>query len=384
MGNKVYVAGFDDTNGKVWKDGTAEPGYTEAHCLNSLFIDGSDVYAAGITTYYDAAVWKNGVLKYTFPSPDGTFGEICSILIHDGNVYSAGFEYNSGVGVGVGKVWKNNETLYTLEDYTQINSIYIYNGDIYAAVISDPPAGLTGQLLINGGKAYGGTTIDLSVTGIYNEVVSVVVANGEVYVAGMDNNSASYWRNGEVITLPSASLYSSASCIFVPPLEEYAITVTSDENGTASADLATAPEGTLITLAATPNEGYKFAAWQVINGGAEIDTLTKAEATFTMPANAVEIKAIFEEGVGIVETQCIASLRVYPNPTTGELTVWGMRCEVGGIEVFDIFGKQIVIPNGAQRNEESQTINIASLSAGIYFLKIQTEQGAMVHKIIKN
>jgi hypothetical protein len=44
----------------------------------------------------------------------------------------------------------------------------------------------------------------------------------------------------------------------------------------------------------------------------------------------------------------------------------------------------IVIPNEAQRNEESQTINIANFSSGIYFLKIETENGVVVRKIIKN
>jgi hypothetical protein len=43
----------------------------------------------------------------------------------------------------------------------------------------------------------------------------------------------------------------------------------------------------------------------------------------------------------------------------------------------------IVIPNEAQQNEESITINISALPAGIYFLKIETEEGTMVKKIIK-
>jgi hypothetical protein len=87
-------------------------------------------------------------------------------------------------------------------------------------------------------------------------------------------------------------------------------------------------------------------------------------------------------------------LRIYPNPTTGELTVAmsGERYAICDIAIYDIYGSKVeishfacndIIPNEAQRNEESLTINISHLSCGIYFLKIDTEQGTVVKKLIK-
>lgn len=72
--------------------------------------------------------------------------------------------------------------------------------------------------------------------------------------------------------------------------ETYAVTVTTDGNGTASADLAAAAAGTNISLSATPNTGYHFKEWQVVSGGVTIEN-----DRFTMPDGDVEVKAIFEK-----------------------------------------------------------------------------------------
>ena len=72
--------------------------------------------------------------------------------------------------------------------------------------------------------------------------------------------------------------------------QTYAVTVTTDGNGTASADLAAAAAGTNIALSAAPNAGYHFKEWQVVSGG-----VTIKDDKFTMPDGDVEIKAIFEK-----------------------------------------------------------------------------------------
>ena len=70
----------------------------------------------------------------------------------------------------------------------------------------------------------------------------------------------------------------------------YTVTVTSDGNGTATANTNNAVEGAEITLVTTPAEGYRFKEWQVVSG-----SVTVSENKFTMPADNVEIKAIFEK-----------------------------------------------------------------------------------------
>ena len=70
----------------------------------------------------------------------------------------------------------------------------------------------------------------------------------------------------------------------------YAVTVTTDGNGTASADPSTAVAGAGINLSAAPNTGYHFKEWQVVSGGVTIEN-----DRFTMPDGDVEVKAIFEK-----------------------------------------------------------------------------------------
>ena len=80
------------------------------------------------------------------------------------------------------------------------------------------------------------------------------------------------------------------SALVARQAQTYAVTVTTDGNGTASADLTAAAAGTNISLSATPNAGYHFKEWQVVSGGVTIEN-----DKFTMPDGNVEIKAIFEK-----------------------------------------------------------------------------------------
>lgn len=80
------------------------------------------------------------------------------------------------------------------------------------------------------------------------------------------------------------------SALVARQVQTYAVTVTTDGNGTASADLTTAAAGTEIALSAAPNAGYHFKEWQVVSGG-----VTIKDDKFTMPDGDVEIKAIFEK-----------------------------------------------------------------------------------------
>ena len=68
------------------------------------------------------------------------------------------------------------------------------------------------------------------------------------------------------------------------------ITIEYDGNGVASSNYSSAAIGTEVTLTATPDEGYRLREWQVNYPAG----LTITGNTFTMPAEAVSVKAIFE------------------------------------------------------------------------------------------
>lgn len=69
----------------------------------------------------------------------------------------------------------------------------------------------------------------------------------------------------------------------------YNVTVENDGNGTASAAPAPAKMGDEVRLTAMPNSGYHFKEWEVVSGEVKIE-----DNKFTMPADDVTVKAIFE------------------------------------------------------------------------------------------
>ena len=87
-----------------------------------------------------------------------------------------------------------------------------------------------------------------------------------------------------------------------------------------------------------------------------------------------------EVGVETIET---TTINLYPNPTTGVLNIIQERIESGlkieDIKIYDISGKIQRIENWRTEN----AIDISHLSAGVYFVKICTEVGEMVKKVLK-
>ncbi len=73
----------------------------------------------------------------------------------------------------------------------------------------------------------------------------------------------------------------------------YTVTVENGGNGSASAAPVSATMGEEIILTATPDSGYHFKEWQIISGG-----VTISNNKFTMPADNVTVKAIFEKTSG--------------------------------------------------------------------------------------
>jgi uncharacterized protein (TIGR02145 family) len=78
------------------------------------------------------------------------------------------------------------------------------------------------------------------------------------------------------------------------------------EGGTPATSIEVA-EGTEIIITSTPDEGYAFMEWTLVEGEAVINNIKANPTTFTMPAGDVRIKAeiksassVFDEGVIIL------------------------------------------------------------------------------------
>ena len=82
--------------------------------------------------------------------------------------------------------------------------------------------------------------------------------------------------------------------------------------------------------------------------------------------------------VGIAERE-LFEIRVYPNPTNGELRIENGEWRMERVEVFDIYGRKVLEPPLTVLRSYDLTV----LPAGIYFLKIATDKGVVVKKVVK-
>ena len=69
-----------------------------------------------------------------------------------------------------------------------------------------------------------------------------------------------------------------------------------------------------------------------------------------------------------------ANIYIFPNPTTGILTVEGVE---GTVSVYDIYGRMVLTTN-------TNTLDISQAATGIYFVRDVEEQGkVIVGKVLK-
>ena len=121
------------------------------------------------------------------------------------------------------------------------------------------------------------------------------------------------------------------------------------------------------------------------------DGVNQSECTLQVPINSVSayqnapvwkkfnIEGI-EVGIEDIETDVV---KIYPNPTTGELRIENGEWKIKNIEIYDVYGRNVSQISNL-KSQISNLINISHLQAGIYFVKISTEAGVVTKKIVKN
>ena len=194
------------------------------------------------------------------------------------------------------------------------------------------------------------------------------------------------------VPVGSVSAYKNAEVWQEFKIGNYLVNVTvnnSDYGEVIGNDIYEATATAIVT--ATAYSGYKFINWT--KDGVEIST--KNPYSFTVTED-IELVANFEETVGIddVETWHAASLRIYPNPTTGLLTISDNRIsEIGQSEIviYDVMGRvvhvetqciaslqsQIAPPpapsKGGEFSASQIAIDISHLPQGVYGVSVISE-----------
>lgn len=78
-----------------------------------------------------------------------------------------------------------------------------------------------------------------------------------------------------------------------------------------------------------------------------------------------------------------SKMNFYPNPTTNTLFIEGLENFTGIVTLYDNVGRTI-FSKAFENNFETLQVDLNDIPKGIYFCKIQSEQGSITKKIIKN
>ena len=171
--------------------------------------------------------------------------------------------------------------------WSQFNPVTGYRALDIARPVTITPAE-NGTVTADKETAKYGETVTLTITPNEGyEFDQLHVLDGETQVAVTITTEGKY-----TFVMPAGNVEISATF----KMTDYAITITPAENGTVTADKATANMGETVTLTITPNEGYEFDQLTVMNGTTQVavEITTDGKYTFVMPAGNVEVSATYK------------------------------------------------------------------------------------------
>lgn len=108
-----------------------------------------------------------------------------------------------------------------------------------------------------------------------------------------------------------------------------------------------------------------------INSNPNINNSVRIENGFLNTNTEIENFTSIKQNVADME------IKLFPNPASTVVQI-SSKNEIYKIELFNIFGEQV------QTAIKTNEINIESLKAGIYVVKIESSRGELIKKIIKN
>ena len=71
---------------------------------------------------------------------------------------------------------------------------------------------------------------------------------------------------------------------------------------------------------------------------------------------------------------------IYPNPTQGKLKMENGEWRIWSVEIVDVYGKLLQV---ITVNDSTTELDLSSYTAGVYFLRMDTESGTVVRKVVK-
>lgn len=219
--------------------------------------------------------------------------------------------------------------------------------------------------ITSGDQIAEGTTLTVSATADQGYRVDSIKA-GDVKVT-----------NGGTFTVTKATVV-TAFVSQIPPVTKFKVSYNPSMQGgqirvingikrVANGD--SVAQGTVLNISVTTNPGYTVKSLKV--NGASVST-----SGYSHTVNAdVLIEAEFSSMTDIENVSATAT-KVYPNPVVDRLNVETEE-DVLYIRVYNMYGVEVA------RIANANAIDLTSLAAGNYLVRVQTATGVSTHRIVK-
>jgi uncharacterized protein YjdB len=118
-----------------------------------------------------------------------------------------------------------------------------------------------------------------------------------------------------------------------------------------------------------------------VNNSGQVTGVAEGTATITVTTNDGDFTASADITVNPATSMnavAVDNFNVYPNPVKDHLFIDGAN--IRSVGIYSITGSAVMFVDKGL----SEGINVAAIKSGIYFLKISSDQGTVVRKIMKN
>lgn len=117
----------------------------------------------------------------------------------------------------------------------------------------------------------------------------------------------------------------------------------------------------------------------------ELHDLTVAPYTFQSGEGTFHNRfTLLFIGEPILETNdaLASTISVFPNPARGHVNIYSPNAKIESLELYDLLGKRM--ESNLATPSTSTMINIENIETGMYFLRINTDSGTIVKKILRH
>ena len=215
--------------------------------------------------------------------------------------------------------------------------------------------------------------------------------------AGNDNKFRLFLMNsdktdaGDIAYFPTEFTYTDLGTDATPTLNQFFIVIkyvigngATDGTGTGTGYMWVNPA---VTGAEPAPDVTHQVAGAVRNRTKFQSVLLQARSNNSNPLNYVDeirVAGSWEEATGqpalsVSDNVLGSKFKVYPNPVNDVITIASKNIDVTSVSLYSVLGKQVL--SGLELKNNS--LNISELAKGVYFLKINSNQGTVTKRIIK-